>query len=233
MPLNKVFPSFAQAVADIPNGAVIMMDSFGGPGGMAQNLIQALKDHGARDLTIISNTAGMSGFGSLPGQVVISHDVLVANGQVKKVIASFPVPGSPSHPNSFELLYRQRKVELEMVPQGTLAERIRAGGAGIPAFYTPTGVGTVVAQGKEARVFDGRECLLEYALKADYAFLRAYKADTLGNLTYHGSSRTFNVIMATAARIAIAEVDDILEPGGIDPEDVVTPGIYVKRIVKR
>lgn len=231
--MNKVWPSFAEAVADIPDGAVIMIGGFGGPGGMPQRLIQALRDKGAGDLTIISNTAGLPGFGNLGGTAGITHNILVENGQVKKVIASFPVPPSASRPNAFELTYREGKVELELVPQGTLAERIRAGGAGIPAFYTPTGVGTPIALSKESRTFDGREYVLEHALKADYAFIRAYQADTLGNLVYRGTSRNFNAIMASAARVAIAEVDDVVEPGGLDAEAIVTPGIWVKRIVKR
>ncbi len=232
--MNKMVPSFAQAVADIPDGAVIMVGGFGGPGGMPQRLIVALRDQGARDLTIISNTAGIPGLGIPTGATPgATHNILVENGQVKKVIASFPVSTSASRPNAFELAYREGKVELELVPQGTLAERIRAGGAGIPAFYTPTGVGTPIAQGKQTRIFDGREYLLEHSLKADFALIRALKADRLGNLVYRGTSRNFNAVMASAARITIAEVDDIVEPGELDPEVIATPGIYVKRIVKR
>ena len=231
--MDKVVSSFANAVADIPDGAVVMMDGFGGPGGMPQHLILALRERGVKELTLISNTAGLPGFGVTVGESAVTHNVLVENGQVKKIVASFPVAASPSRPNAFELAYRQRKIELELVPQGTLAERIRAGGAGIPAFYTPTGAGTPVAQGKETRTIDGREYVLEYALKADYAFIRAYKADRLGNLVYKGTSRNFNAAMATAAHITIAEVDEIVDPGGLDPEVVATPGIYVNRIVKR
>ena len=209
------------------------MGGFGGPGGMPQQLILALRDQGAKELTIISNTAGLPGFGSVAGQEVINHSLLVENNQVRKIIASFPVSPSASRPNAFELAYRAGDVELEMVPQGTLAERIRAGGAGIPAFYTPTGIGTVVAEGKENRVFDGREYLLERNLTANYAFLRADKADTLGNAVYRGSSRSFNALMAPAAGITILEVDEIVQPGDLDPEAIVTPGIYVNRIVKR
>ena len=233
MPISKIVNSFKDAVADVPNGAVIMMDGFGGPGGMPQRLILALRDQGAKDLTIISNTAGLPGFGSVAGQDVINPSVLVENGQVKKVIASFPVSPSASRPNAFELAYRAGNIELEMVPQGTLAERIRAGGAGIPAFYTPTGIGTVVAEGKESRGFHGREYLLEMNLTANYAFLRADKVDTLGNAIYRGSSRSFNALMATAAGITILEVNEIVQPGDLDPEAIVTPGIYVHRVVKR
>ena len=232
--MNKVVPSFAQAVADIHDGATIMIGGFGGPGGMPQHLIVALRDHGARDLTIISNTAGIPGLGLPTGATPgATHNILVESGQVKKVIASFPVSTSASRPNAFELAYREGKVELELVPQGTLAERIRAGGAGIPAFYTPTGVGTPIAQGKESRVFDARESILEYALKADYAFIRALKADRLGNLVYRGTSRNFNAVMASAADVTIVEVDEVVEPGGLDPEAIATPGIWVQRIVKR
>ncbi len=231
--MNKILSSFADAVADVPDGAVIMMDGFGGPGGMPQNLILALQDQGAKDLTIISNTAGIPGFGSVAGEQAVTHNILMENGQVKKMVASFPVSPSPSRPNAFELAYREGKIELELVPQGTMAERIRAGGAGIAAFYTPTGAGTVVAQGKETRTIDGREYVLEPALKADFAFIRAFKADRLGNLVYKGTSRNFNAVMATAAHITIAEVDQIVEPGVLDPEAVATPAIFVNRIVKR
>ncbi len=235
MAINKVAASFEEAVGDIPDGATLMIDGFAGPGGTPQNLIRALRDHGARDLTIISNTAGLasvSGFGTIPGDRPIDIGILVDNGQVKKVIASFPVSPSPSRPTSFERAYREGKVGLELVPQGTLAERIRAGGAGIPAFYTPTSAGTELAKGKEARAFDGREYVLEHALKADFALLRAHKADTLGNVIYRGTSRNFNGVMATAARVTVMEVDEIVEPGGIESHLVHTPGIYVDRIVK-
>ncbi|MCI0441227.1 MAG: 3-oxoacid CoA-transferase subunit A [Chloroflexi bacterium] len=235
MAINKVVASFEEAVADIPDGATLMIDGFAGPGGTPQNLIRALRDHGARELTIISNTAGLAsviGFGTIPGDRPIDIGILVDNGQVKKVIASFPVSPSPSRPTSFERAYREGKVGLELVPQGTLAERIRAGGAGIPAFYTPTSAGTELANGKETRVFDGRECVLEHALKADFALLRAHKADTLGNVIYRGTSRNFNGVMATAASVTVMEVDEIVEPGGIESHLVHTPGIYVDCIVK-
>ena len=233
MPADKVLQSFAQAVEDVPNGAVIMMDGFGGAGGMPQQLILALRDQGARELTIISNTGGLVGFGVIAGQPSVTHGILIESGQVKRVIASFPVSRSPSQPNSFELAYNRGEVQVEVVPQGTLAERIRAGGAGIAAFYTPTGVGTDAAEGKETRAIDGRDYLMEHALTADYAFIRAFKADRFGNLVYRGTSRNFNQLMAAAARLTIAEVDEIVEPGGLDPEAVITPGIYVNRLVKR
>ena len=233
--MNKMVPTFAEAVADIPDGATLMIDGFAGPGGTPQNLIRALRDHGARDLTIISNTAGLAsvtGFGTVPGDRPTDIGALVENEQVKKVIASFPVSPSASRPTAFERAYREGNAELEVVPQGTLAERIRAGGAGIPAFYTPTGAGTLIAEGKEVRTFDGREHLLETALKADFALLRAHRSDTLGNTQYRGTSRNFNGVMATAAEVVVMEVDEVVEMGEIDPGAVHTPGIYVDRIVK-
>ncbi len=233
--MSKIVSSFSEAVADIPDGAILMIDGFAGPGGTPQNLIRALRDHGASDLTIISNTAGLAsviGFGTIPGDRPTDIGALVENEQVKKVIASFPVSPSPSRPTAFETAYREGKIDLEVVPQGTLAERIRAGGAGIPAFYTPTGVGTLMAESKESRVFDGREYLLERSLKADFALLRAHVSDTMGNTQYRGTSRNFNGVMATSADIVIMEVDQVVEPGDIDPGAVHTPGIYVNRIVK-
>ena len=235
MAINKVMASFEAAVADIPDGATLMIDGFAGPGGTPQNLIRALRDQGARDLTIISNTAGLAsviGFGAIPGDRPIDIGILVDNEQIKKVIASFPVSPSPSRPTSYERAYREGKVELELVPQGTLAERIRIGGAGIAAFYTPTGAGTLLAEGKETRAFDGREYVLEHALKADFALLRAHKADPLGNIVYRGTSRNFNGVMATAARATIMEVDEVVPVGGIDGHEIHTPAIYVNRIVK-
>ena len=233
MPADKVVQSFAQAVEDVPNGAVIMMDGFGGAGGMPQQLILALRNQGARELTIISNTGGLVGFGIIAGQPSVTHGILIESGLVKRLIASFPVSRSPSQPNPFELAYNRGEVEVEVVPQGTLAERIRAGGAGIAAFYTPTGVGTDAAEGKETRTIDGRDYLMEHALTADYAFIRAFKADRFGNLVYRSTSRNFNQLMAAAARLTIAEADEIVEPGGLHPELVITPGVYVNRLVKR
>ncbi|MDP6511607.1 MAG: CoA transferase subunit A [SAR202 cluster bacterium] len=233
--MNKIVPTFDEAVSDIPDGAMLMIDGFAGPGGTAQNLIRALRDHGAKDLTIISNTAGLAsviGFGTIPGDRPIDIGILVDNEQIKKVIASFPVSPSPSRPTSFERAYQAGKVELEVVPQGTLAERIRAGGAGIPAFYTPTSVGTQIAEDKEIREFDGREYALELALKADFALLRAHRADTLGNTAYRGTSQNFNGVMATAANVTIIEVDEIVEPGMLPSEVINTPALYVNRMVE-
>jgi 3-oxoadipate CoA-transferase alpha subunit len=226
--INKVFETFEEAVKDVPDGAVIMVGNFAGPGGTPFYLIQALRKQGAKNLTIVANTAGGIGL-TLDYD---DHRILFENKQVKKVIASFPFSTSASRPSVAEKQILSGEVELEIVPQGTLSERIRAGGAGIPAFYTPTGAGTVIEKGKEVRVFDDRPCLLERALKADYAFVRAFKADLMGNLVYRGTQRQFNPIMAIAARITIAEVDEIVDMGELDPEAIVTPGIFVKRIVK-
>ena len=203
---------------------------------MAHYLLVALRDRGSRGLTIVSNTAGIArvvSFGTPPGKTAIDHSLLIENGQVAKAIASFPVSPSVSRPSEFELAYRRGEVDLELVPQGTLAERLRAGGAGIPAFYTPTGAGTLISEGKESRVIDGREYILEYGLQADYAIIRAHQADTRGNLVYRGTSRNFNAVMAPAARITVVEVDEIVESGELDPEEIVTPGVFVQRIVRR
>lgn len=236
MPIDKTCPGFAEAVADIADGASVMVGGFGGAGGMPYRLLEALRDHGARRLTIISNTAGVAmatGFGWPKGETPVDHSILFANHQVARFIGTYPVPGSVSLRNAFQDAVERGEVEIELVPQGTFVERIRAAGAGIRAFYTPTGAGTDLARGKEVREFEGRECVLEKALRADYAFVRAAKADTLGNLMYVGTSRTFNLAMATAAGVTIAEVDEIVAPGGIDPERVGTPGLYVDRVVAR
>lgn len=233
MAINKVFPSFAAAVADIRDGATVMIGGFAGPGGMPSNLILALRNHGAKNLTLISNTAGLPGFAAHKGQTIINQSVLFENKQVKKFIATYPVPRSMSIVSAFQKEWQAGNVELEVVPQGTYAERLRAGGAGIAAFYTPTAVGTDLAKGKEVRTFDGRDYVLERALKADFALIHAHKADTMGNLVYRGTSRSFNVHMATAARVTIVEVDELVEAGALDPEHIVTPGLYVKRIVVR
>jgi 3-oxoacid CoA-transferase A subunit/3-oxoacid CoA-transferase B subunit len=233
---QKVFPSGLAALAGLPSGATVMIDGFAGPGGMPHYLLVSLRDHGATDLTIISNTAGIArvvNFGTPPGKQAIDHTILIDNKQVRKAIASYPVSPSASRPSAFELAYRRGEVDLELVPQGTLAERLRAGGAGVAAFYTPTGVGTLIAEGKETRVIDGKEYVLELGLRADFCLIRGYQADTLGNVVYKGTSRNFNAVMAPAADITIVEVDEIVEPGQLDPEEIVTPGIYVDRVVRR
>jgi 3-oxoadipate CoA-transferase alpha subunit len=216
--INKFLPDLASAVAGIHDGATILISGFGGAG-LPTVLIDALVAQGAGDLTLVSNNAGSKGTG-------ISN--LVATGRVRKMVCSFPrQPGS----NPFDDLYRAGKLELELVPQGTLAERIRAGGAGIGAFFTPTAVGTELAEGKEARVIDGVAHVIEYPIKADFALVKADVADRWGNLTYRRSGRNFGPVMATAARCTIVQVNRFAELGDMDPETIVTPGIYVQRVV--
>jgi len=232
---DKVFASFREAVADIPDGSAIMIGGFGHAADKPQNLIKALRDQGAKNLTIIVNGAGVSGslgIGSLGGKPFVDEEILVTNKQIRKAICSVPASLVLSKPGAFEKQYLAGEVELEYAPQGTLAERIRAGGAGLGAFFTPTGIGTLMENGREKRWIDGREMLLEFALRADYALIRAHCADRMGNLVYRGIMRSFNAVMATAAKVTIAEVERIIEPGEIDPENVVTPGIYVDRIVE-
>ncbi len=228
MAKDKIVSTFDEAVADIPDGSIVMIGNFAGPGGTPYYLIRALRDQGAKGLTIIANTAGGTGL-TLEYD---DHKILFENKRVKKVYATFPFSMSASNPSPAEKQILAGEVELELVPQGTLAERIRCGAAGIPAFFTPTGYGTVIAKGKEVKWFDGKPCLMERAIKADYALVRAYKADKTGNLVYRGTGRQFNPIMAMNATITIAEVDEIVEAGEVDPEVVVTPGIFVDRIVK-
>jgi 3-oxoacid CoA-transferase A subunit len=224
---NKQVATFAEAVRDIPDGAVVAFGGFAMPG-TPFNLIQALRDHGAKRLTLIANTTGGAQQPRMP-----DIGMLVENGQVRKVICAFTAATRASDVLPFTKYYESGEVEAELVPQGTLAERLRAAGAGIPAFYTPTAIGTELAEGRETRVFDGREYLLERALHVDYAFLRAARADAFGNLQFHRSQRNFNPVMATAARIAIAELDsDILPAGAIDPDAVHLSGIFVHRLVR-
>ena len=221
---RPVYQDPSEALADIPDGATIMTGGFAGRGVPAA-LVLALHTRGVRDLTLITNDTS----GGWGGRVDAS--ILVEARHVRKVVASWPVPASAATLVPLEQQYRAGEIELELVPQGTLAERIRAGGAGIGAFYTPTGVGTLFAAGKESRTFDGQEYLLELPLTADFALIRAHKADTLGNLVYRKAARNFNPPMATAARTTIAQVDEVLPAGALDPEAVVTPGIYVHRLV--
>jgi 3-oxoadipate CoA-transferase alpha subunit len=233
--IRKIFTTPDEAVADIPDGAMIMVGGFGHAIDKPQTLIKALVKKGVKNLTLIANAAGVAGklgVGSLGGKPFVDEEILVENGQVRKVICSVPASLVMSRPNAFERLYREGRIELEYVPQGTLAERIRAGGAGLGGFYTPTGVGTLIEKGKEKRTIGGKEMILEIALRADYAFIRAYKADTVGNLIYKGIMRSFNAIMPQATKIAIAEVEEIVSIGELDPEVIITPGIFVDRIVK-
>ena len=222
---KKVYLSLDEAVGDIPDGSTIMFPGFG-TAGEPRNLIAALLRQGAKNLTGISNSHGRLG-----GPLDVGS--LIEAGRMKKMICAFTAAPHPSQAVAFEKLHEAGEIEAELVPQGTLAERIRAAGSGIGAFYTPTGVGTELADGKECRTIDGREYLLEHPLHADYAFIRAYRADTRGNLQYRLTQRNFNPIMAQAARVTIVEVEqDILEPGAIDPDHVHTPGIFVDRVVK-
>jgi len=228
---NKIWNSFDEAVADIRDGASIMMFSWG-TAGTPQNLIRALRDHGAKDLTIISHNFIPSWIGT---HVCTEDEVMTPYflmKQVKKVITSWPRPigaASDSAESSGEVM---DNIELEITSHGVLAERIRAGGNGIGGFFSPTGIGTVLEEGKEKRTIGGKEYIFETPIKADFSFLRAHKADRRGNLTYHGSGRGGNPYMAMAGEITIAEVDEIVEVGELDPEVIVTPSIFVDRIVK-
>jgi 3-oxoacid CoA-transferase subunit A len=214
--MNKVMSSVDEAVHDVTDGCMVMVGGFG-LCGIPENLIDALVRKGVKDLVTVSNNAGTDDFGL---------GKLLAAGQVRKHIGSYV-----GENKVFEQMVLTNKLELELNPQGTLAERIRAGGAGIPAFFTPTGVGTVVAQGKEVRDFDGRSYVMERALKADFALIRAWKADRWGNLVFRKTARNFNPMMATAARVTIVEAEQIVEPGEIEPDQVHVPSIYVQRII--
>ena len=231
---TKIFKSFNEVVDDIHNGSTIMLHSFAGPAGIAQNVIHALMIKGTRDLTVISCNFAPGFIGGRLVPELITPMRLIENNQVRKVITSVVSLRRiiPNYEDPLEKAVKQGKIEVELVGQGTLAERIRAGGAGIGGFYTAVGVGTIIEAAKEKRIIDGKEYLLELPLTADFAFVRAYKSDTLGNLTYRGTARSYNPLIATAGNVTIAEVDEIVEPGGLDPECVITPGIYVDRVVK-
>jgi 3-oxoacid CoA-transferase subunit A len=215
--VNKIFPNAESAIYDVADGATIMVGGFG-LCGIPENLIEALRAKGVKNLTVISNNAGVEGFGV--GR-------WLEKGQIKKIIGTYI-----GENKLYEELVLKGELEAELIPQGNFSERMRAGGAGIPAFYTPTGTGTVVAEGKEVREFDGRMYLLERALKADFAFVKAWKGDRWGNLIYRKTARNFNPMMATAARVTIAEVEEIVELGALNPEAIVTQGIYVERIIQ-
>ncbi len=215
--MNKVVKDAAEAVRDIPDGASIMVSGFG-LCGIPENLIAALKDKGARDLTLISNNAGTNDFGIT---------FLLQNKQVRKMISTYV-----GENKVFEKMALAGEIEVELNPQGTFAERMRAGGAGVPAFFTPTGFGTVIAEGKEVRWFSGRPHVLETALRADYAFVKAWKADPLGNLVFRRTTRNFAPMMAMAARTTIAEVEQVVTAGSLDPDGIHTPGIFVQRVVQ-
>jgi 3-oxoadipate CoA-transferase alpha subunit len=216
--VNKIFPSIAAALADIKDESVVMVGGFGTIG-QPNALLEGLIEQGARNLTLIANNAGS-------GHVGLAR--LMELGRVRKIICSFPRGADPV---VFEQLYRADKIALEIVPQGTLAERIRAAGAGIPAFFTPTGVGTILARNKEVRNINGKPCLYEEALHADVALIEAWQADRWGNLTYRRSARNFNPIMAMSAALTVVQTQKLGDLGEIDPESVVTPGIFVDRVV--
>ncbi len=215
--MNKVFASAAEAVKDIPDGAVIMSGGFGLCGN-PENLITALHQKGVKGLTIISNNCGTTDLGL---------GVLLKAKQVKKMISSYV-----GENKEFERQYLSGELQVELNPQGTLAERIRAGGCGIGGFFTPTGVGTVIADGKETKTIDGREYVLELPLKADFAIIRAWKADTYGNLVFRKTARNFSPLMCMAAKTTIVEVEEIVKAGELDPDQVHTPSIFVKRIIQ-
>jgi 3-oxoacid CoA-transferase subunit A len=213
--MNKVVGSADEAVRDVFDGATIMVGGFG-LCGIPENLIRALVKKNAKDLTTISNNVGVDGFGM---------GLLLSNGQIRKHIGTYV-----GENKLLEQMVLNGQIELQLIPQGTFSERMRAAGAGIPAFYTPTGVGTVIAENKETREFEGRLYLMEHALKADFAFVKAWKGDTWGNLVYRKTARNFNPMMATAAKVTIAEVEHLVKPGELDPDMVHTPSIFVKRI---
>ena len=241
--INKVVGTFDEAVSDIKDGATLLVGGFGGPAECPSYLIAAIARKAIKNLTIVGNSGGwgtefmealikrMSSIAKFPPDFY-DLGLIVERGQVKKGIIAFPAAIGGIH-TPFEKKVMNNEVELELVGQGTIAERIRAARAGIAAFYTPVGVGTFVGEGKEVREFDGRKYLLERALKADASLIRAHKADRYGNLVYKGSARTFNATMAGASKVTIAEVEEVVELGALDPEHIVTPGLYVQRVVVR
>jgi 3-oxoacid CoA-transferase subunit A len=213
--MNKVVGNADEAVRDVFDGATVMVGGFG-LCGIPENLIRALVKKNVKNLTTISNNVGVDGFGM---------GLLLSNGQIRKHIGTYV-----GENKLLEQMVLNGKIELQLIPQGTFSERMRAAGAGIPAFYTPTGVGTVIAENKETREFDGRLYLMEHALKADFALVKAWKGDKWGNLVYRKTARNFNPMMATAAKVTIAEVEHLVDPGDLDPDMVHTPSIFVKRI---
>ncbi|MEV7639591.1 MULTISPECIES: 3-oxoacid CoA-transferase subunit A [Actinomycetes] len=215
----RIATSAADAVAEITDGATVLIGGFGNAG-QPMELIDALLDCGAKDLTVVNNNAGQADAGLA---------LLIKERRVKKIICSFPRQSDSWH---FDEAYRAGEIELELVPQGNLAERIRAAGAGIGGFFTPTGYGTLLAEGKETRMIDGKGYVLETPIHADFALIKALKADTLGNLVYRKTARNFGPIMATAAKSAIVQVDEVVQAGSIDPENVITPGIFVDTVVE-
>ncbi len=214
--MDKVYSSAAAAIADIPDGSTLLVGGFGLVG-IPENLIIALRDRGVKDLTCVSNNCGVDDWGL---------GLLLQTRQIRKMMSSYV-----GENKTFERQYLSGELEVELIPQGTLAERIRAGGAGIPAFYTPAGVGTVVAEGKETRTFDGRNYVMERAITGDFALIKGWKADRLGNVIYRETAQNFNPMMAAAGKVTIVEVEELVEPGELDPGAIHTPSIYVQRIV--
>ncbi len=216
--INKIVQTMAEAMAGVRDGSIVLVGGFGSIG-QPNALIQGLIEQGAKDLTVVANNSGV-------GYVGLA--ALLNTGRVRKIVCSFPRTADPV---VFERLWREGKIELECVPQGTMAERMRAAGAGIPAFYTPTAVGTKLAAGKEEREIHGRKYILEEALYGDVALVEAWEADRWGNLTYKSSARNFNPVMATAAKLTIVQSQHIVELGALDPEKIATPGIFVDRVL--
>ena len=236
MSKKNIYSSYKEAIKDLSNDTSIMIGGFGVQGGQPTNLMLALRDMNLRDLTLIGNVAGISmitgyGWKKSDKHKIIDQSIFFEKKQVKKIICSFPIPAQREPISEIEKAWKNNESEVEIIPQGTLAEKIRAGGSGISAFYTKTGVGTIIETNKETKIINGEKYLLEYALNADVAIIKAHISDEKGNLIYKGTSRAFNPIMATAASLTIAEVDKIVSSNDIDPERIGTPGIYVDRIV--
>lgn len=214
--MKQIYTSFTEAVADIKDGSTLLVGGFG-LCGIPENLIKGLRETGVKDLTVISNNCGVDDWGL---------GLLLENKQINKIYASYV-----GENKEFERQVLAGELEVELIPQGTLAERIRAGGAGIPAFYTPAGVGTKIAEGKEVRTFDGKEYLLEKAITADFSLVRAYLGDKHGNLIYHKTAQNFNPMMAAAGKVTIAEIENLVEAGDLNPEHINTPSIYVNKLI--
>ena len=236
MSKKNIYSSYKEAIKDLSNNTSIMIGGFGVQGGQPTNLMLALRDMNLSDLTLIGNVAGISmitgyGWKKSDKHKIIDQSIFFEKKQVKKIICSFPIPAQREPISEIEKAWKNNESEVEIIPQGTLAEKIRAGGSGIAAFYTKTGVGTIIETNKETKIINGEKYLLEYALNADVAIIKAHISDEKGNLIYKGTSRAFNPIMATAASLTIAEVDKIVSSNDIDPERIGTPGIYVDRIV--
>ena len=238
MAIKEIYNSYDDALEGLNNNMSIMIGGFGVQGGQPTNLMIALRDKNIKNLTLIGNVAGISmitgyGWKDSDKDKIIDQSIFFKNKQVKKIICSFPIPAQRVPVSEIEKSWKNKESEVEIIPQGTLAEKIRAGGAGIPAFYTKTGIGTIVENEKESKIIGKEKYLLEYALNADVALVKPHIADEFGNLIYKGTSRAFNPIMATAAKLTIVEVDKVISSKRMDPERIGTPGIYVNRIVSK